>query len=213
MKNIIAVDLEYLKDIPQPCSKCMYWQNAKKTHVPYLPKDGVLQKEQWFSTTLLEWGSCAQILKEDEEVIGYAQFGMSHHFPQSFSFKSGPVDKSAVFLACIYIAPEVRERKLGRFLLRSIIKECTLMGYSAIETYGKRFMKSSNDFDQRTLNFFENEGFRIVKDDFIYPRLRLDLKNTIILREEIFSKARKNWNPISGRRKHAPAPLSLSEQI
>jgi GNAT superfamily N-acetyltransferase len=207
MKHVIQVDLENLNETPQPCRKCMFWQTSQKTGIPYSPKDGLLQKEQWFSRTLLEWGRCAKLLKEDEDIVGYAQFGPVRYFPQSVNLKSGPIDENAVFLACLYITPEARERRLGKYLLRSIIKECSKMGFEAIETYGKRSMKSNSDFDQRTIEFYENEGFRVIKNHMIYPRMRLDLKNTVVWGKEISKAIKSLGHPIIGRNKHIPAHL------
>lgn len=206
MKKAAPVDLDNLRDVFQPCRSCLFWQTAEKVNVPHITKDGKFRKEEWLSTTLLKWGNCASVMIEDDEVVGFAQYGLISDFPQVNNFSTGNISKDAAFLACLYILPHEQSKKKGKFLLREILKDFTMMRFPAVETIAKRAMLNKNEFNQRNIDFYLSEGFRIIQDHPVYPRLRIDLKNAVTWKEEITSAFQKIRSPLK-KRNQAPAPI------
>jgi GNAT superfamily N-acetyltransferase len=61
--RIVDVDLENVHRIPGVCRATLYWE---MDHDDPEVNPG-FQKEEWFSSTLLEWGSCGKLLVSDAD--------------------------------------------------------------------------------------------------------------------------------------------------
>jgi GNAT superfamily N-acetyltransferase len=61
--RIVDVDLENFHRIPGECRATLYWE---MDHDDPEVNPG-FQKEEWFSSTLLEWGSCGKLLVSDAD--------------------------------------------------------------------------------------------------------------------------------------------------
>lgn len=61
--RIVDVDLENFHRIPGACRAALYWE-MDHDDPDVNPR---FQKEEWFSSTLLEWGSCGKLLVSDAD--------------------------------------------------------------------------------------------------------------------------------------------------
>src|SRR4051794_5506941 len=60
--RILDVDLENFRLIPRECRDVLFWEMDHED--PQVP--GRFQKEEWFSSTLLEWGPCGKLAAGDD---------------------------------------------------------------------------------------------------------------------------------------------------
>jgi len=182
----IEVDIEdikesNLKDIPEPCRGCIYWEfpeefeKGKKD--PNKKLEFEAKKKEWFEQTMKEFGTCGKIVYHEGKPIAYAQYAPATRLPNISEYESKPVGKleeGVVFLSCLYIADEtMRGQGIGELLLQNIIEELKRQGFKAIETFARR---SEAENPSGPMGFYIRNGFH-VKDNTNreFPLMRLFL--------------------------------------
>jgi len=170
-----------LKDIPEPCKSCVYWEfpegfeKGKKD----LQKKSELEvkKRKWFEWTLKEFGACGKIVYYEDKPIAYAQYGSSVWLPKIKAYESKPVGKleeGVVFLSCLYITDKtMRGKGIGELLLQNIVEDLKRRGFKAIETFARR---SEANNPSGPMAFYIKNGFHIKdKTDPEFPLMRFYL--------------------------------------
>jgi GNAT superfamily N-acetyltransferase len=145
------------------------------------PPDPGLEKEEWFSEVLLEWGSCGKLALEDEPGgVGFAQYAPASFFPRLSRFRCGRISEDAVYLGYCYVVGRRRGLGLGTGLIRSVARDLVDRGIRAVEAIGDR---AWTDGWVLPAPFLTANGFRVLREDPRYPLLRLDLRAAIQPRE------------------------------
>ena len=170
-RRVVDVDLENLHMVPKECLDAVYWELTDLD--PGV--DPRFEKEEWFSSTLLEWGSCGKLLLEDEWSAAFAQYAPGTLFPRLASFAAGRVSDDALYLAYCYVVEGHRGRGLGTDMIREVARNAVDRGYRALETIGDR--EWAGDW-VLPVSFLAANGFTVLLDDARYPLLRLDLHET-----------------------------------
>ena len=182
----IEIDIEdirksNLKDIPESCRGCVYWESPndfeKSKDNPQKKAELEIKKREWFEKTLEEFGSCGKIVYHQGKPVAYAQYSTSERLPHVNSYESKPVGKleeGVVFLSCLYVADEtVRNKGIGEQLLQNIIEDLRRKGFKAIETFARR--DSANN-PSGPMAFYIKNGFHIKdKTNAEFPLMRLFL--------------------------------------
>lgn len=168
-ERIIDVDLESFALLPKQCLTCVYWELSGEVD----EADAPFHKEEWFSSTLLEWGPCGKLVVEDGSALAFAEYAPATLFPRLQAFAVGRhASPEAVYLSYCYVVEGRRGEGLGSRLVREVARDAVDRGYRAVEAVGDR------DWDGGwvlPLSFLAANGFRIVRDDPRFPLLRLDL--------------------------------------
>jgi GNAT superfamily N-acetyltransferase len=176
--RIVDVDLENFHHIPAEGRATVFWELDREDSAV----DPRFQKEEWFSSTLLEWGTCGKLMldmeasvEDAENGLGFAQFAPPTLFPRRLSFASGEASslEDAVFLSYCYVVDGHRGRGLGTALVRDVARAAVDRGYRAVEAIGDRSFEGGWVLPAP---FLATNGFRVVRDDERYPLLRLDLR-------------------------------------
>jgi GNAT superfamily N-acetyltransferase len=143
--------------------------------------DTRFQKEEWFSSTMLEWGTCGKLaMGEDEGAVGFAEYAPPSLFPGTGRYPSGRCSPDAVYLAYCYVVPRYRGRSLGTHLVRAVARDLVDRGFRALEALGER------DWSGGWLlpgGFLVANRFRVLRDDALVPLFRLDLRERPVPRE------------------------------
>ena len=138
-----------LKDIPESCKACVYWEfpedfdKAKEQKAELERRlEFKRKKQEWFVNTMRHFGTCCKIAYYNDRPVAYAQFAPSDRLPNTAHYASHPVGKSeegAIFLSCLYVADkELRGKGLGKALLRNIIYDIRKRGFKTIETFARK---------------------------------------------------------------------------
>ena len=186
MAGEIEIDIEdirkvNLKDIPESCRGCVYWESPndfeKSKADPQKKTELEIKKHDWFEKTLEEFGSCGKIVYHQGKPIAYAQYSSSERLPHVNSYESKPVGKleeGVVFLSCLYVADEkMRDKGIGEQLLQNIVEDLRRRGFKAIETFACR---TSANNPSGHMAFYVKNGFHIKdKTNADYPLMRLFL--------------------------------------
>ena len=125
--HIVDVDVDSFRLIPAECQTALFWELPSAASV----EDARFQKEEWFSSTLLEWGGCGKLLIEGEAVLGFAQYAPVTLFGRVEEFPAGNVSDDAVYLGYCYLDANARGRGLGRRLVGAVARDIVERGYRA----------------------------------------------------------------------------------
>jgi GNAT superfamily N-acetyltransferase len=204
-RRLVNVTLDNLADLPSPCRDCVYWElDPVAGERARDCGDGSLEKEAWVSDTLLEWGSCGQLVYVDGVAAGFALYAPPAYVPRAIAFPTSPVSGDAVLLMTARLLPEFRGGGLGRMLLQGVARDLTRRGIKAIEAFGRvagaepspragatvapRPFRDSDMADYSCVlpaDYLRAVGFKTVRQHPRTPRLRLDVRSTVSWREDV----------------------------
>ena len=166
-RQILDITLENLGHAPQEALDTVFWEIDRGSDDPRF------DKEQWFSSTLLEWGSCGKLLV-DAEAVGFAEYAPPALYPRLGSFAAAPASGDAIYLAYCYLATEHRREGGGSDLVRAVARDLVDRGYRALEAVGDRRWDGSWVLPE---GFLAACGFRVLREDERFPLMRLDLSS------------------------------------
>ncbi len=171
-RRILDVTLDVLPRAPAECLESCFWELAEDLE----GDDARFQKEEWFSTTLLEWGSCGKLALDGDDGDGFAQYGPPSLFPRLAQFRAGRVSADAVYLANCYVSPSQRGGGLGTNLVRAVARDLVDRGYEAVESLAERDWAGGWILP---VDFLVANGFSVLREDPRFPLMRLDLRTAI----------------------------------
>jgi GNAT superfamily N-acetyltransferase len=203
-RRLVNVTLDNLTDLPMPCRECVYWElDPVSGERACEAGDADLEKEAWVSDTLLEWGSCGQLVYVDGIPAGYALYAPAAYVPRAIAFPTSPVSADAVLLMTARLVPEFRGGGLGRMLLQAVARDVVRRGIKAVEAFGRADDPDTQDrgwaaapLPRRSSGAAEYGcllpaeyllavGFKTVRPHPRTPRLRLDVKTTVSWKEDV----------------------------
>lgn len=191
-RRLVNLTLDNLSDLPRRCRNCVYWElDPVAGERAREAGDAALEKEAWLSDTLLEWGSCGQLIYVDGAPAGYVLYAPAAYVPRAVAFPTSPVSADAVLLMTGRIVAEFAGGGLGRMLVQGVARDVVRRGIRAIEAFGRGDNGDADEPDapdHRCLlpaDYLRAVGFKTVRPHPRTPRLRLDVKTTVTWREDV----------------------------
>ena len=204
-RRLASITLDNLCDLPSRCRSCVFWELDPVAGERACDSGGTeLEKEAWVSDTLLEWGSCGQLIYVDGVAAGYILYAPPAYVPRSVAFPTSPVSPDAVLLMTARLRPEFTGAGLGRMLIQGVARDVTRRGLKAIEAFGRHNDRKDAEPQQWAAppprqraeqqgehscvlpaDYLLAVGFKTVRPHPKTPRLRLDLKSTASWREDV----------------------------
>lgn len=193
-RRLVNVTLDNLSDLPRRCRGCVFWElDPVACERANDSGDTDLEKEAWLSDTLLEWGSCGQLVYSDGLPAGYVLYAPPAYVPRSVAFPTAPVSPDAVLLMTGRVVPEFTGGGLARMLLQGVARDVVRRGIRAIEAFGRTGLEPADDGvddqpDHRCVlpaGYLRAVGFKTVRPHPRTPRLRLDIRSTVFWREDV----------------------------
>jgi GNAT superfamily N-acetyltransferase len=191
-RRLVSITLDNLTDLPSPCRDCVYWELDPVACARAIETgDTALEKEAWVSDTLLEWGSCGQLVYVDGVPAGYMLYAPPAYVPRSVAFPTSPVSADAVLLMTGRLMPEFRGGGLGRMLVQGVARDVVRRGIRAIEAFGRTSGGETDGPDGADhtcllpADYLRAVGFKTVRRHPRTPRLRLDVKTTATWKEDV----------------------------
>lgn len=196
--------LEALEALPEPCRTCVFWEAGR----PPRTDDGEAvaaeeRKRAWWEAMQLDWGTPGKAVFDGERLVGYVGFGPPERLAGARRM-GGMVSDDALLLTTLWVDPDYRGAGLGKLLLQSALRETYQRGERALEAYGAR--GDSTPPCVVSERFLAANGFSVVEENWAYPRLRLDLRQTSRWQESV-SSALETVVAALGRRERRPAPV------
>jgi GNAT superfamily N-acetyltransferase len=195
-RRLANLTLDNLDDVALPCRRCVFWElDPVAGSRAVAAGDPGLEKESWVSATLLDWGSCGQIIYVDDDPAGHVLYAPPAYVPRSASFPTSPVAADAVLLMVAHVRPNYAGGGLGRVLVQAVAKDLVHRGIKAIEAFGDARGGGGGASAGRygepacscllPVDFLLAVGFKTVRAHHRVPRLRLDLRNALSWREDV----------------------------
>lgn len=185
-RRLAPLTRDSLDELPPPCRSCVRWEldavARGRAEAEHATEEA---KASWLSATLLDWGSCGQVVRVDGEVAGYALYAPPAYLPGLMAYPTAPVSPDAVALAALRVEPEHADRGLARMLVQGMAADLARRGVRAVEAV------ASVDGGAACLvpaDFLLAVGFTTVRSHPRTPRLRLDLRSTA-WREDVVEAA------------------------
>lgn len=182
-RKIERLTLDHLDRLPGGCGECVFWE------LDPVRRDAVCgheaeEKAAWVSMVLREWGSCGRVVLVDGEVVGHIIWAPPVHVPAANGFATAPISSDAVIMTTAYVAPEHRRAGLGRMMMQAMAKDLVLRGgVRAVEAFGDTRGRAGHCVVPA--DFLLAVGFSTQRAHSVTPRLRMDLRTTLSIREEL----------------------------
>ncbi len=200
--------LDHLPLLPGGSATCVFWEldpvrrRAARGHEAQ-------EKAAWVSTVLREWGSCGRVVLLDGEVVGHALWAPPAYVPGAAGFASAPVSSDAVVLTELHVDPAHRGGGLGRLLVQGVAKDLVLGRSSgrssvrAVEAFGTEGPGAGHECLVPTA-FWLAVGFSTQRAHPLHPRMRMDLRSTLTLREELEKGLERLLGPVTAHPQTQP---------
>ena len=187
-RRLAPLTRDSLDEIPAPCRTCTRWE-LDAVHRSRVEADGGGgdAKAAWLSSTLLDWGSCGQVVRVDGEVSGYALYAPPAYLPGLAAYPTAPVSPDAVALAALRVEPEHADHGLARMLVQGMAADLARRGVRAVEAIASATPGAVDCLVPA--DFLLAVGFTTVRPHPRTPRLRLDLRSTAAWREDVVEAA------------------------
>ena len=125
-RRLVNLTLDNLDDLSRavPSLRVLGTRSGRPANARCADGDAELEKEAWVSDTLLEWGSCGQLVYVDGgRRPGYVLYAPPAYVPRSVAFPTSPVSADAVLLMTARLEPEFRGGGLGRMLVQGVARD------------------------------------------------------------------------------------------
>lgn len=194
--------LDHLPLLPGGSATCVFWEldpvrrRAARGHEAQ-------EKAAWVSTVLREWGSCGRVVLVDGEVVGHALWAPPAYVPGAAGFASAPVSSDAVVLTELHVDPAHRGGGLGRLLVQGVAKDLVLgraggrSSVRAVEAFGTESPGHAGEECLVPTAFWLAVGFSTQRPHPRHPRMRMDLRTTLSLREELEKGLERLLGPVT----------------
>jgi predicted N-acetyltransferase YhbS len=201
-RKIERLTLDHLEHLPGRCGQCVFWELDPVRRAAVAGHEAE-EKAAWVSTMLREWGSCGRVATVDGEVVGHLIWGPPEQLPGAQGFATAPVSADAVVLATAHVAVEHRGGGLGRMLVQGMAKDLIKRGgIKAVEAFGDTRGRTGHCLVPA--DFLLAVGFSTHRAHAVHPRMRMDLRTALSLREELERGLERLLAPVVG-----PAPAKL----
>jgi len=133
------------------------------------------------------------------------------HVPAADGFATAPVSSDAVIMTSAYVDPEHRSGGLGRMLVQGMAKELVHRGgVRAVEAFGDTRGRSGHCVVPA--DFLLAVGFSTHRAHPVNPRMRMDLRTTLSLREELERGLERLLAPVKRPARGQPSPSSRAAE-
>lgn len=185
-RKVVRLTLDHLAALDGPCRSCLFWQLDPVARGRVAPEEAVGEKEAWVSEVLREWGSCGRVVLVDDRPVGFALYAPAAFLPGSAAFATAPVSPDAVLLTHVWVAPEHRGGGLGRMLVQGTARDLVERGgVRAVEAFGDTRGTGRRESCVVPVDFLSGVGFRTQRAHPTVPRMRMELRTALSLRDEV----------------------------
>lgn len=188
---------------------CLFWQLDPVRRSRLAPDEAAVEKRDWVSEVLREWGACGHVLLDDDRVVAHALYAPAAFAPGSASLPTAPVTPDAVQLLTVWVDPAHRGGGLGRLLVRAAAKDLVERDVVALEAFGDS-RRHAHGCVVPT-GFLTALGFRTQRAHPTYPRMRMELRSTLRWKDEVEQAIGALLGAVRPAKVPKPAPPAVRE--
>jgi GNAT superfamily N-acetyltransferase len=184
-RRIRPLAVERVGDLPEPCCSCALWETAGLGAPACAPACDRAALEKWIAEVRDQWGDAGLIMYDGSEPLGFVKYAPGRFFPRASKMPSGPPDDDAVLLACLHVAPDVRDAGLGKVLLQAALRDLVSRKEKVLEAYAATGAADRDRSPLMSVEFLMRQGFKVARPHPLYPLLRLELKSIVSWAENL----------------------------
>ncbi|CAN7148941.1 N-acetyltransferase [Terrabacter sp. LjRoot27] len=183
MRELRPLTPDLVPDLVGACAPCTFWQT-----VPHNghgdPDDPHDLLTDWIETVTADWGPPGRVAYVDGTPAGHVVVAPARHVARLAAFPTSPSDPSTLMLVTAITTPECAGSGLRKALVQSAAKDALRHRMRSLEAVAARPLAVSRHTCVLDVGFLEKVGFRVERDHPAYPRLRIDLRTVVTLRDE-----------------------------
>ncbi|WP_330475441.1 N-acetyltransferase [Terrabacter sp. C0L_2] len=183
MRELRPLTPDRVADLVGTCAPCTFWQTVPRNgHAD--PRTPVELLADWVETVTADWGPPGRIAYVDGLPAGHVLVAPARHVPRLAAFPTSPADPSTLMLVTAMTSPGHADRGLRKALVQAAAKDALHHRSRCLEAVAARPLAVSRHTCVLDVAFLEKVGFHVERDHPAYPRLRIDLRTVVTLRDE-----------------------------
>lgn len=202
MRELRPLTPDRVRDLVGTCAPCTFWQT-----VPHNghsgPREPLELLAEWVEAVGSDWGSPGRVAYVDGRPVGHVLLAPARHVRRLAAFPTSPSEPSTLMLLTAVATPD--HAGLRKTLVQAAAKDALSHRARSLEAVGARPLAVSRHDCVLDVGFLEKVGFRVERDHPAYPRLRIDLRTVVTLRDEVAEALSRALARVPGVHP-APAP-------
>ena len=199
MRELRPLTPDGVADLVGTCAPCTFWQTVPRNgHGDERPPLDLLR--DWVGTVTDEWGPPGRVAYVDGQPAGYVLLAPARYVPRLAAFPTSPSDPATLMLVTAVSAPPYAGRGVRKALVQSAAKDALRHRVRSLEVVAARPLAVSKHSCVLDVDLLEKAGFRVERDHPTYPRLRLDLRRVVTLRDEAAAAVVRALSRVPGLR-------------
>jgi hypothetical protein len=191
MPDLRLLTPDRVGDLVGSCAPCTFWQTLP--HNGHTGHNGSADAHadldllaHWVGQVTDDWGPPGRIAYADGRPVGHVVLAPTRLVPRLAAFATAPSDPAAVMLVTAVTAPEANGdgRGLLKLLLQTAAKDALKGHVRSLDVIASRPSAVAPHACVLEAGPLEKFGFRVERDHPAYPRLRIDLRAAVTLRDE-----------------------------
>lgn len=183
MRELRPLTADRVADLVGTCSPCTFWQTVPRNgHSD--PREPVALLAEWVESVTADWGPPGRVAYVDGVPSGHVLVAPARHVPRLAAFPTSPSDPSTLMLVTAMVRPGHADRGLRKALVQAAAKDALHHRMRSLEAVAARPLAVSRHACVLDVAFLEKVGFKVERDHPAYPRLRMDLRTVVTLRDE-----------------------------
>jgi hypothetical protein len=188
MPDLRLLTPDRVGDLVGSCAPCTFWQTLprnghSRSSDPQAHLDALAD---WVEEVTADWGPPGRIAYADDRPVGHVLLAPARFLPRLAVFPTAPSDPATVMLVTAVTAPDANGdgRGLRKVLLQTAAKDALKQHVRSLEVVASRPAAVAPHACVLEAAPLEKFGFRVERDHPAYPRLRIDLRTAVTLRDE-----------------------------
>ncbi|HET8988773.1 MAG TPA: N-acetyltransferase [Humibacillus sp.] len=188
MPDLRLLTPDRVGDLVGSCAPCTFWQTVPRNGHGGRPAPEARLEElaHWVEQVTADWGPPGRIAYVDDRPFGHVVLAPARFVPRLAAFPTAPSDPAAVMLVTAVTAPDANGdgRGLRKVLLQAAAKDALKQHVRSLDVVASRPVAVGPHDCVLEAAPLEKFGFRVERDHPAYPRLRIDLRTAVTLRDE-----------------------------
>jgi hypothetical protein len=213
MPDLRPLTPDRVGDLVGACAPCTFWQTVPRNGHG-APTDPGALLTRWVEQVCEDWGSPGRVAYVDGVPVGHVLIAPARLVPRLAAFATAPSDPGTVMLLTATTGTTgttatsgARAREVHRGLRKALVqaasKDVLRQGGRSLDVVAARPVAVARHTCVMEAAPLERFGFRVQREHPAYPRLRLDLRTAVTLRDGAAAYVAKALARIPGV---APSP-------
>ena len=188
MPDLRLLTPDRVGDLVGTCAPCTFWQTVPRNghHAPLEAAAQLEALATWVEEVTADWGPPGRIAYADDRAVGHVILAPARFVARLAAFPTAPGDPATVMLVTAVTDPAANGdgRGLCKILLQTAAKDALKRHVRSLDAVARRPAAPSPHACVLEVEPLEKFGFRVERDHPAYPRLRVDLRTAVTLRDE-----------------------------